>query len=209
MRHALVLAFLLSACIAEVGDDEPELDTTTAELVACPTPPSSVYAQALAYWNLRLTWSDNSNNETGFRIERSDNGGAWFVAYEVGANRESTSDGFYSSNSSFRYRIRAFNNECESTPSAVATVPRSPTGLAGQYLGGGAFRLTWSDRSNNETYFMVQQKVGSGGWFDATATSRDVTTATLDLYHGTNRFRTRAASNTGSSWYTNEVSYTY
>ena len=207
MRSLAVLV-VITGCV--VGDDaalDPELAETTAELGDCPAPPSGLYAKAFSSWNMKLWWDDNSNNETGFRFERSDNGGAWFVLFEIDANRETTTDGFYSSGSSFRYRVRAFNNLCTSTPSAVAVVPRSPASLTGQYLGGGELRLAWSDRSSNETYFTVQRKLNAGAWYDAADV--DDPTATLDLSPGTNRFRVRAGSNTGESWYTNEVSRVY
>jgi titin len=212
MRHHLLAAFLLTGCIADELDEtdlDPDTSEISAELGCAPAPPYDTYAWAKASWNARITWSDGSNNEDAFRIERSDNGGAWFVAYEVGPNVQATTDGFYDSNKSMRYRVRSVKGGCESTPSSVATIPRSPKNLAGQYLGGGQYKLSWADMSNNETYFRVQVRVGSGQWWDYTDAPKNATTETVELWPGTNRFRIRAASNTGESWYTNEVSYSF
>jgi len=59
-----------------------------------------------------LSWSDNSGNEDGFRIERCQgNGCTSFVQIaQVAANTSSYSDTGLSRNTSYSYRVRAFNS---------------------------------------------------------------------------------------------------
>lgn len=69
---------------------------------------------------LRLSWTDNSDNETGFGIERSVDGGATFVKIgEVAANITTFDDPNLNPNS-YCYRVYAFNTYGNSAFSNVA-----------------------------------------------------------------------------------------
>ncbi len=57
-----------------------------------------------------LTWQDNSSNETGFVLERRcTREGAWFVVERLNRNVTSYCDRTVCHNSSYHYRIRAYN----------------------------------------------------------------------------------------------------
>lgn len=49
-----------------------------------PAAPTNLAAKRLTGPRVRLTWRDNATNETGFVVERSDNGGAYFTLVTVG-----------------------------------------------------------------------------------------------------------------------------
>jgi hypothetical protein len=74
-----------------------------------------------------LNWSDNSNNEQGFRIERCLNNNCSNFAQiaQVGANVTSFVDNTVSGNKTYRYRVRAFNATGNSAYSNIAQV-RTP-----------------------------------------------------------------------------------
>lgn len=61
--------------------------------------------------SLTLTWTDNSNNEAGFAIERSPGTGAptWVEIARVGPNVTSYKDEGLAPSTAFSYRLRAFN----------------------------------------------------------------------------------------------------
>jgi hypothetical protein len=67
-----------------------------------------------------LTWIDTVTNESGFQIERSSNGTTFFPIATVPANATSFSDSPLFANTSYWYRVRAFNNGGNSMYSAVA-----------------------------------------------------------------------------------------
>lgn len=69
---------------------------------------------------LTLTWSDNSSNEDGFRIDRSLNGVSWLPVWEVGANVETWTDGDLEGDQTYFYRVAAFNAAGQSGWSNVA-----------------------------------------------------------------------------------------
>ncbi len=71
----------------------------------------------------RLKWQDESDNELGFEILRSDNGEDYTVVGMVGSNTEHHEDrvGKYV-NGAFVYKVRAFNESgksAESNPTSV------------------------------------------------------------------------------------------
>lgn len=56
-----------------------------------------------------LSWTDNSNNETGFEIERAPKGRAFAKIGTVGANVTTYLDATAKAGDSYSYRVRAFN----------------------------------------------------------------------------------------------------
>jgi hypothetical protein len=70
--------------------------------------------------NLSLQWTDNSNNETGFHIERSTNGVNFLQIANVGANVTLYKDIGLSAGTKYFYRVRAFNALGDSIYSNVA-----------------------------------------------------------------------------------------
>ncbi|MGB0884845.1 MAG: GEVED domain-containing protein, partial [Chitinophagales bacterium] len=78
--------------------------------------------------SVNLTWTDNSNNELGFFIERSTvsatTGFRAFGGFATDENVTSFSDNSLSSNTTYYYRIKAVNDACNEY-SNVATITTS------------------------------------------------------------------------------------
>jgi hypothetical protein len=176
-----------------------------------------------------LVWTDNSRNETGFKIERHMNGTHWHQIATVGANVTS-----YVSNvkrPGLRYfRVRAYNNVGNSgysdvanadttslcatstpTPSPTPTptpTPAAPTNLTARAVSSSQINLSWTDHSNNETGFKVE-RAGHGQSFKQIATvGANVTTyADTGLKASTTyRYRVRVYNSRGNSAYSNIAS---
>ena len=58
---------------------------------------------------IALNWKDNSNNESGFRVERKTGSGQFAQIIELGANAVSYTDAGLQSSTSYTYRVYAFN----------------------------------------------------------------------------------------------------
>jgi hypothetical protein len=92
-----------------------------------PTPPVPVPAAASGLTlsarkgSLTLNWTDNADNETGFLMERSVNGGGFVQIAQVGANVRTFTNSGLSKNTSYTYRVRAFNANGNSAFSNTAT----------------------------------------------------------------------------------------
>jgi len=90
--------------------------TVTPTATATPTPglglpaaPSNLTATALSTSQIRLAWTDNASNEQGFRIQRSLNGTSWAEIGTAGPNVVAYSDSGLSANTTYYYRVLAYN----------------------------------------------------------------------------------------------------
>lgn len=75
-----------------------------------PAAPTSLSARALSKTSISLTWRDNANNETGYYVERSPNGvNSWTLIGTVGQNITSFTSGGLAANTTYYYRVQAYN----------------------------------------------------------------------------------------------------
>jgi hypothetical protein len=96
--------------------------TATPTAPTVPAAPGSLAAAALSSSQIKLTWADTSSNETGFRIERSGNGGAsWSEIALVGSNVTGFTDNGLLAATPYQYRVRAYNSSGNSTYSNSAS----------------------------------------------------------------------------------------
>ena len=101
-------------------------------------PPSNLTAEPIGSSQIRLTWRDNSTNESGFRIERRSSGTDWNVVVWTGRNRTLFVDAGLNPASTYSYRVLAWNDEVTSAFSNTATATTSSSGGGG---GGGTISL--------------------------------------------------------------------
>ena len=92
-----------------------------------PADPSAFTAVAVSRTQINLTWKDNADNETGFRLERSSNGGATYpTVYNIAAKAGTGGTVSFSNtglvrNTTYTYRLRAYSAYGESgTVQAIA-----------------------------------------------------------------------------------------
>ncbi len=164
-----------------------------------------------------LRWTDNANNEKGFKVESCQNEGCTSFVQVGTTNTNVTmfvSKGL-TPNSAYRFRIRAFNDAGTSTTSNVITVdtaikPLAPSNLTAASSGNGQqVTLHWDDNANNELGYKVERCLG------ATCTNfQQVNTAPANATSFINynltpnsiyRYRLRAYNRGGESPYSNIV----
>jgi uncharacterized repeat protein (TIGR01451 family) len=85
-----------------------------------PAAPTGLTATALSDTEILITWTDSSNNETGFIIERFD-GIKWETAGTVGANVTSFTDTGLRYTWQYYYRVIAYNASGSSAPGGGAS----------------------------------------------------------------------------------------
>ena len=91
-----------------------------------PETPSNLSALAISSNQIDLTWQDNSTNELGFKIERKKGiDGTYIQIYTVDAGITAYSDISLSPNTTYFYRVRAYNKtgDSEYSNEANATTP--------------------------------------------------------------------------------------
>jgi subtilisin family serine protease len=88
---------------------------------APPTPPTGLRVTAATRARVDLAWTDASNNETGFKVERSSDGAYYTQIGLVGAGVVSYADtSLPRRKGSWYYRVRAYNTGGDSAYSNVA-----------------------------------------------------------------------------------------
>jgi len=98
-----------------------EVEMLDLESPTVPDAPSGLAATAASQTQIDLAWTDNSDDETGFRIERSPNGTSlWTHIATAAAGATSYSDSGLSCGTTYYYRVAAVNDVGLSDYSAVA-----------------------------------------------------------------------------------------
>jgi hypothetical protein len=96
-----------------------------------PDAPSGLVATTVSAVRIDLAWTDESDDETGFDVERSaDGGGVWAVVGNVGANVVAFADGGLAADTTYSYRVRATNGNGASDASNVAVATTAPGNAA-------------------------------------------------------------------------------
>jgi len=117
--------------VAAAGSPSPT-PTPTPSPTPTPTPtptpsppnaPSNLVANASSSSQVDLTWIDNSANESGFKIERCNGAGCtnFRQIASVGVNVSTYSNTGLKRNTSYSYRVRAYNSSGNSAYSNTAT----------------------------------------------------------------------------------------
>jgi probable HAF family extracellular repeat protein len=111
---------LRAAWIAHIDIDDVVTEPPPTQVPASPT---NLSAAATAK-QVTLQWTDNANNETGFRIDRcqGNNCANFLQIAMVNANARTYIDTGTSRNMIYRYRVRAFNTAGNSAYSNIANV---------------------------------------------------------------------------------------
>jgi PKD repeat protein len=99
--------------------------TTTIQVTAnLPVAPTSLTATVISRSQINLAWTDLANNENGFKIERCSGAicSNFLQIATVGANVKNFSNTGLKRNTSYRYRVRAYNGSGDSAYSNIAGV---------------------------------------------------------------------------------------
>lgn len=150
-----------------VAGNSAEAGPVLASLIL-PNAPSGLAAATVSGTQVNLTWTDASDNESSFRIERCAGAGCSnFV--EVGsaaAGTPSYSDVGVTVGNDYQYRIRARNavgnSGASNTAAASTRAAAAPTALTATLVSGTQVNLAWTDQSDNETDFRIERCTGVG-----------------------------------------------
>ena len=215
LEPATAYTYRVRACNDMGCSDWSEEASGTTDDVP-PEAPSGLAAQATGSSTVELAWTDESDNETGFQVERKEGEeGTWAVLDTVGTDTIAFSDAALTPATTYTYRLRACNDfGCspwadEASATTEDVPPEAPTDLEAQSVSSTAIGLQWTDASDNETGFQVEGKEeGEASWGllatvgpdTATFTHSGLTPATTYVY------RVRACNDLGCSAWTAEAS---
>jgi hypothetical protein len=165
--------------------------TTTATGSPKPNAPTNLNATAVSASQINLTWQDNSSNETSFWVARSTDGVSFSGRQTLAANSTSFSDTGLAPSTKYYYYVLATNdnvtpavdspgsNIASATTSAAASPrPNAPTNLTATTISSSQIRLTWQDKSTNETSFWVARSTDGVRFTGRATLGANVTTFT-------------------------------
>jgi RHS repeat-associated protein len=187
---------------------------TCGQPASLPAAPTALRAQLVSASQVDLAWTDNSLDETGFRAERSADGGStWspIAACAVAARQTSCSDPqTLTAGIAYRYRVQAFNAAGGSPYSNVVTLDLTPlpapTALSGDAESTGVVSLRWLSTATSEQGFRIERSSGSG-FAQIGTTGADVLSFLDTTAVGTTAYtyRVRAYNGLGDSLPSNEI----
>jgi len=164
------------------------VDFRPTRIVVPPRAPSSLSATTASTSQINLSWTDNSNDEEGFKVERSIDGGANFQQLNTtSSNTTSYSDTGLTPGSTFHYRVKSYkgardseysNTASASTPGECTrnspTITIAPSSMSGP---AGTIQVYSVSVSNNntaacqDTVYSIESTVPVG-WKNKLSSSR-------------------------------------
>jgi hypothetical protein len=148
------------------SDYSGESETATTAKAA----PTLLTATRVSEVQIDLSWTDNSGDETGFKIERCSGASCSnFVEIDtVGANVTSYNDTGLTYSTDYTYRVRAYktatcawDSDYTNTDSAITSIT-DPAGLSATTVDTTRIDLAWTDNSASETGFKIERCAGTG-----------------------------------------------
>jgi hypothetical protein len=195
---------------------------TITNSTSVPNSPTNLTATVQSGPRVRLSWTDNASNETGFVVERCTGAGCTGFAQiaapgaKSGTGTVTYTDTTAAAGNIYLYRVKAVNGTVSSgysnTSTAAVTVPAAPTNLIVTIIGSGPqIRLAWTDNSSDETGFEAQDSEDQFVTIRSSGTvGANVSTVVDDdtAFHKTYWLRVRAINAVGASAWSNVVSIT-
>lgn len=190
-----------------------------------PASTSNLVGTVVSTTELNLSWTDNSTNETGFKIERKTGAGNYAVVASTTTDISSYSDTGLTPGVTYTYRVYSYNavgnsltysNELSLTTSALIVLPSLTTTDATLTIGGNASSggnitdtgnsvitsrgVVWDVNANPTIALSTKTVDGSGdGLYTSTITG---------LVSGTTYFVRAYATNSAGTSYGNEIIFT-
>ena len=169
------------------------------------------------YTNITLTWKDESDNELGFKIERSLDGNIYNEIDSVGKDITTYTDTGLTPETIYYYRVRAYNSIGESNYSdsinakALDFLPNTPSELNGGFLTENSINITWKDNADNEYGFIIERSTDGVNFNKIVQIGKNnVIYKDTDVNKANNYYyKILAYNNTGTSDYSNTFSIKY
>lgn len=96
--------------LTDTGVSSPTTTASATTLSAPPAAPSNLVVRSVAKTSITLNWRDNSDNESGFYVERSDDGGkTWARIAALGPNSATFTNTGLARRRTYMYRVQAYH----------------------------------------------------------------------------------------------------
>jgi len=157
------------AATSDAGDSPATAPVSATTLCAAPALALAVQSSS----RIALTWT-NVSGETGYRVERSDDGETWAQVATTAANIVTWAATTLSPGTPYCFRVKAVNASGTSDPgtASATTVLTAPTGLVATVPSTNRINLAW-DNLSGETGYRLERLSGTT-WLTVATTAADV-----------------------------------
>lgn len=145
-------------------------------------PPADLRYTYISEKQVSLQWTDTSDNETGFIIERRiGESGEWETVTWLTSDTKSFTVSGLNKYTKYYFRVKAFNSinniEAVSDEILVTTaLPTAPSDITATAIAASQVKLTWRDNSDNEDKYIIMRSRVSERLFSPVAeVGKDVT----------------------------------
>ncbi|MFH0889353.1 MAG: fibronectin type III domain-containing protein, partial [Planctomycetota bacterium] len=188
-----------------------------------PTAPSNLITTTVNASSIAISWTDNSNDETAFNIERSTDGSNFLLLIAVGVNTTVYTNTGLTANTTYYYRVYASNASGNSgtsnVVSAKTSAPLAPTAATNFATNITMNSATLQGSVNpNGVATNVYFNYGLTTSYTVTTTSQSVGSGTVNVFvtenissltqNNTYNFRVVATNASGTTYGTNQTFYT-
>ena len=176
-------------------------------LPGVPDAPTNLTATTAGSTQINLTWTDNSNDEVGFKLQISLDQSTWNTIYTAQAGETSYSNTGLNSTTTYYYRVFAYNDIGNSDYSNIGdakTFLSAPINLTATVPTGLYVELNWTNTDASTVGYEIERKAGSSKtWIQiATTTVNKTTYDDENVISGVNYdYRVRSYNGDGNSDY--------
>ncbi len=147
----------------------------TTKQILIPSAPENLALQTLDYNRILISWTDNSNDETGFAVQRRLQTASFVTITVTASNDTSYSDNSLDAQTLYYYRVGAVGqdgtgwSEDDTASTWPYAVPEAPSNLQADVVMGVGVSLAWQDNSLYEHHFIIWRSDDGGDyrWIDS------------------------------------------
>ena len=137
--------------------EDADFSNTANATTPLPTPTGLSGSSAAGGTQVDLTWNDNAQNETGYKVYKNGT-----LLATIAANSTSYSAVSLTPGTNYTFQVRAYNTLVTSAASNTLSIltadpPAAPSGLTVQATGTGTMQLNWQDNADNELDFHIER----------------------------------------------------
>jgi hypothetical protein len=169
-----------------------------------PAAPSAITVGGATSTTLVVGWTDNSTNESGFRITVTPAAGGAPLVFTTTANALSTTVTGLRPGTAYLVQVSSFNGvgtgAADAVPASTLALPVAPSAVSGAISAtvSRGINVTFTDNSSDETSFQIQRATTAGGTYSTVATLNVVNPATTGALTVTD---TSGPPNTAASYF--------
>jgi len=198
-----------------------EVDTSNESYFSDPstyfpdiTQPTDIRIYQTSQNQLRITWVDNVEGESGYKIDKKIDSGNWVKAYaSLSEDAQSYTDEVNQLYQNISYRIYAYVGNATSPTNELTFTPtiQIPDSLALTQISSNQVKLNWQYYGDDPDLFDLQRKIGTNDWTNLAQVdgAQNQFIDNLSIESATLSYRVRSKKDTLFSAYSDVSSINY